>query len=187
MIWMKTLAAAAVALAVCGAAQAALIPVGNGTVRDDATNLIWLVDWNLNGQKSRQEQIAWADALDFAGSQDWALPTMDEYLTLFAAWPTQTAFTNVQSGYYWSRTEVGFQDDYFAVDADDLAPNNYPSSRLWSAVAVRAATAAVPVPEPQALALTAVALAALGLVRRRTLIASSRTAPPAPPARATGR
>lgn len=172
MIWMKTLAAAAVSLALCGAAQAALIPLGNGTVQDDATNLIWLVDWNLNGQKARQEQMDWADALDFAGSQDWALPTRDQYLTLFAAWPTQTTFTNVQSGYYWSRTPAGFQDDYFAVDAVNLAPNNYPSSRPWSAVAVREATAAVPVPEPQALALTAVALAALGLVRRRTLTGS---------------
>jgi hypothetical protein len=172
MIWMKTLAASAVSLALCGAAQAALIPLGNGTVLDDATNLIWLEDWNLNGQKSRKDQMDWADALDFAGSQDWALPTRDQYLTLFSAWPTQSAFTKVQSGYYWSRTPVGFQDDYFAVDTVDLGPNNYPSSRLWSAVAVRAATAAVPVPEPQALALTAVALAALGLVRRRALTAS---------------
>ena len=44
--------AAAALLALTGAAQAALVNLGDGTVKDTNTNLIWLQDWNVNGQQN---------------------------------------------------------------------------------------------------------------------------------------
>ena len=35
-----------------GTSNAALIDLGDGTVRDDATNLVWLRNWDVNGQHS---------------------------------------------------------------------------------------------------------------------------------------
>ena len=46
---LKTWVAAAAIVALSGAAQAALVSLGDGTVKDTNTNLIWLQDWNLNG------------------------------------------------------------------------------------------------------------------------------------------
>ena len=36
-------------VALTGAAQAALVSLGDGTVKDTNTNLIWLQDWTVNG------------------------------------------------------------------------------------------------------------------------------------------
>ncbi len=68
---LKTWVAAAALLAMTGTAQATLIIQGNGTVLDDTTYLIWLQDWNANGTKNWDTQVAWAEGLNFAGSTDW--------------------------------------------------------------------------------------------------------------------
>lgn len=80
MKFTKFWAAAAAIVAFTGAAQAALVPQGNGTVLDTNTNLIWLQDWNVNGQQNWAAQKAWAETtLDgFAGSNDWRLPDIAE-------------------------------------------------------------------------------------------------------------
>jgi hypothetical protein len=94
--------AAAVALVtLSGTAQASLISQGNGTVLDTATNLIWLQDWNVNGQQDWATQEAWAEHLTFAGSSDWVLPSISDYDTLFSEVGNLnlvSQFTNVQNG-----------------------------------------------------------------------------------------
>ena len=46
---LKTIAAAAAMVALTGTAQASLVSLGDGTVKDTNTNLIWLQNWNVNG------------------------------------------------------------------------------------------------------------------------------------------
>ena len=75
------------------------------------TNLIWLQNWNVNGQQDWSTQKAWADNLSFAGSDAWVLPSISQYATLFAEVGNLTLvpqFTNVQQPdlLYWSGTEV---------------------------------------------------------------------------------
>lgn len=166
---LKTWVAATAMLALTGAAQAALLDLGDGTVKDTNTNLIWLQDWNVNGSKNWSTQMAWAEGLAFAGSSDWELPDISEYGALFAAYGnlTQvTAFTNVQSFYYWSGTEFGgsaawifFPDNGFQVD--------WSQGAAYHAVAVRTGDVTASVPEPQTLALALLALGAMVVARRR--------------------
>jgi hypothetical protein len=101
--------------------------LGNGTVRDTSTGLIWLKDANCLGTK------AWQDAMDTAASLadgqcgltdgsvagDWRLPTNEEWGALFdtnyygpalsnatgtGKWSEGDAFINVQSRFYWTST-----------------------------------------------------------------------------------
>lgn len=55
-------------------AQAALITVGNDMVYDTASNLTWLRNAALGGQKTQADAKAWADALVIGGFDDWRLP-----------------------------------------------------------------------------------------------------------------
>ncbi len=103
--------------------------MGNGTVRDNDTGLIWLKNANAFSPANWDDAMTAAATLDegdFAwltdGSSegDWRLPTKEEY-ELFVdntytnpalsnaagdgKWSEGDAFTNVQSDYYWSSTE----------------------------------------------------------------------------------
>jgi hypothetical protein len=167
---LKSLAAAAAMVALSGAAQAALVSLGNGTVRDTNTNLIWLQDWNVNGAKNWSTQKGWADSLDFASSTDWRLPEISEYGALFTAYGnlTQVAeFTNVQPGVYWSGTEIspGLVAWLFYPD-NGLQGGDFQGNQ-FSAVAVRPGDVAASVPEPQTLALALLAFGAMVVARRR--------------------
>lgn len=171
----KTLLSAVVLSAVtASSAHAALVSLGNGTVKDTDTNLIWLQDWNLNGQKDWDTQKAWAEGLNFAGSTDWKLPEISEYRALISNYGALTAvsdFTNVQFNTYWSGTEHtagvvawGFYT-FFNLGFVNLHHGQF------YAVAVRPADAAASpgadVPEPQSLALALLALGATALTTRR--------------------
>jgi hypothetical protein len=83
LMMMKALKAAALlgVLTLVGAVQAAplLKSVSGGQgVLDTSTNLEWLQDWNLAGEKmSWSESIAWIAKLNadkYAGHNDWRLP-----------------------------------------------------------------------------------------------------------------
>jgi len=167
----KTWAAAAGMLALTGAAQAALVSLGDGTVKDTNTNLIWLQNWNVNGLQNWSAQKAWAETtLDgFAGSTDWRLPEISEYAALFTAYGDLTAvtnFTNVQSAGYLSGTEVA-PGVVRAFQAFTGRQGNFFNDSWLYAVAVRPGDVTASVPEPQTLALALLALSATVVARRR--------------------
>ena len=95
---------------------------GDGTVTDNLTGLIWLMDANCF------EAAFWADALDECNSLasgscglsddsvagDWRLPNIKELQSLIdygrgfpAVHYSHPSFTSVQSEYYWSSTSRG--------------------------------------------------------------------------------
>ena len=169
---LKSLAAAAAMVALTGAAQAALDSLGNGTVRDTNTNLIWLQNWNVNGIANWGAQKTWAETtLDgFAGSNEWRLPEISEYGALLTAYGDLTLraeFANVQPGFYWSGTEVvpGIVAWTFVPDVG-LQLVGFQDFQFF-AVAVRPGDVAASVPEPQTLALALLALGAMVVARRR--------------------
>ena len=173
MKFTKSWAAAAAIVVLTGAAQAVLMPQGNGTVLDTNTNLIWLQDWEVNGQQNWAAQKAWAETtLDgFAGSNDWRLPGIAEYANLFTAYGNLTSntlpFVDVQPFPYWSGTEFGPGTHawtfYPGLGDQPIASEGF---RLF-AVAVRPGDVTAPVPEPQTLALALLALGATVVARRR--------------------
>ena len=152
-----------------GTAQAALVSLSDSTVKDTGTSLIWLQDWNINGIKNWADQKAWAEDLVFAGSTDWRLPAIGEYLALFAAYGDLTqvsAFTDVYAADYWSGSGSGalFRDS-FRPDIGTAADPT--QDKGFFAVAVRIGDATAHVPEPQTLALALLALGASVVARRR--------------------
>ena len=170
----SSIAACAVALVfLAPAAQAALVSLGDGTVKDTNTNLIWLQDWEVNGLQNWATQKAWAETtLDgFAGSNDWRLPSIAEYVNLFGAYGDLTSntlpFVDVQTAFYWSSTE-----DAPGVFAYIFPPTfGNPTTDVevfrYFAVAVRPGDVTASVPEPQTLALALLALGATVVARRR--------------------
>ena len=174
MKFTKSWAAAAATVALMGTAQAALVLQANGLeVLDTNTNLIWLKDWNKNNRHDWITQKAWAETtLDgFAGSNDWVLPSISQYVGLFTAYGNLTSvsqFLNVQSSYYWSGTEYAPLTAYAWIfgSAGGNQAADVKTDALY-AVAVRPGDVAASVPEPQTLALALLALGATVVARRR--------------------
>ena len=87
---------------------------GDGTISDLSTGLMWAKDGNGAGCNNGgvldwEDAIAFAEALEFAGYDDWYLPETKELETIVdysAVGPAinATYFPNTQSGYYWSST-----------------------------------------------------------------------------------
>jgi hypothetical protein len=81
MPWTKRLlvVVAFLLFALTAASHATLIvqePVaGQFVVLDTDTNLMWLKDANTAGSMSWDDAVAWADGLDYAGYDDWRLPS----------------------------------------------------------------------------------------------------------------
>jgi hypothetical protein len=69
-----------------GHAQAILLDNGDGTVTDTSTGLMWLQDANYaktsgydpDGRMTWNKAMAWADALVYAGYDDWRLPIIKD-------------------------------------------------------------------------------------------------------------
>ena len=167
---LKIWAAAAAMVALTGASQAALVSNPDGTVTDTNTNLIWLQNWNVNGAQNWAAQKNWADNLTFASSSEWELPEISEYAALFTAYGNLTLvpqFTNVQSGSYWSGTEITGGNRAFLFRPANGSQNVAFQGSRFFAVAVRPGDVAASVPEPQTLALALLALGATVVARRR--------------------
>jgi len=66
-------------LVVCGlavSAQANLIPLGGGMIYDSDLDITWLQDANYAGSlMDADSAVAWADALEYQGYDDWRLPS----------------------------------------------------------------------------------------------------------------
>ena len=81
---------------------------GNGTITDITTGLMWLKNANhFDKDMEWEESIDACENLNFAGHNDWRLPTVDELLSLIdrsnhdPALPDDHPFKNGQSD-YWS-------------------------------------------------------------------------------------
>jgi hypothetical protein len=172
---LNTLVAAAALLGSMGASRAELIDLGDGTVRDTLSNLIWLQNWTVNGQKNWETQKAWAEtALDgFAGSTDWRLPDINEARNLVDTYDlnyfgNRTPFY-ILGGPIWSSTEYvdsragAFAWFFYATGGSDLARQS--SNAFW-AVAVRNADVSA-VPEPKTYAMLILGISALVAMARR--------------------
>ena len=106
--------------------------LGNGTVRDNFTNLIWLKNANCFGSMNWEGARAAAAGLndgecglsDGSTEGDWRLPTIEEFPAILdkhysnpalsdaagtGQWREGDAFNNVQFFPYWSSTE--YEDD----------------------------------------------------------------------------
>ncbi len=170
---MKNWIAIAALTTLAGTAQASLVSLGNGTVLDTTTDLVWLQDWNVNGAQDWATQVAWANGLTFAGNSDWVLPSIGNYTTLYNEVGNLTlvnVFTDVQAGYtYWTSDSYN-SDNAVAFGATDstIIPFYYKPAPNH-AVAVHAATVAdlALVPEPQTLALALLGLGALLATHRK--------------------
>jgi hypothetical protein len=94
---------------------------GDGTVRDNLTGLIW-----TRSAQAFENGMLWPDALtacsglSFAGYNDWRLPNLKEFQSLFdyghyaPVLPATHPFTNLQFYYYWTST----------TNIDPRYPNN---------------------------------------------------------------
>ena len=92
--------------------------LGNGTVKDELTGLIWLKDANCFNPQTWADAIASANALasgacglsDGSVAGDWWLPSIKELESLIdsdrigPALPSGHAFTGVQTSSFWSST-----------------------------------------------------------------------------------
>ena len=90
---------------------------GDGTVTDNLTGLIWLMNANCDGNKPWEDALTWCKALasgscdlsDGSSPGDWRLPNINELSTLFDPTleppylPDGHLFTDVRLG-YWSST-----------------------------------------------------------------------------------
>lgn len=170
--WAAEAVAAVTMVVLAGTAQAGLIDLLDGTVKDTNTNLIWLKDWNVNGQRDWATQKAWAETtLDgFAGSNDWVLPSISQLGDLYTAYGNLTLvsqFSNVQSNNYWSGTEISIPNIAKYIDAFGGKQREAFMSDSLFAVAVRTGDVTASVPEPQTLALALLAVGATVVVRSR--------------------
>ncbi len=99
----------------------------DGTVTDNNTGLIWLKNADCGGTKAWSTALTYCNSLsdgtcglsDGSAAGNWRLPNLFELESLrdmaysdpvlsnaagTAKWTNGSAFTNVQSGYYWSST-----------------------------------------------------------------------------------
>ena len=144
-------------------------PSSSLTVTDTNTNLIWLKDWNVSFVGGWATQNAWAETgLDgFTGSNDWHLPSIDQYLALSRVYGSiTTPFVDVALGNHWSSTQHQPGQALSFDPQRGRSAGNGMDQRLW-AVAVRTGDVVGRIPEPQALMLVMTALGAAAVVRRR--------------------
>ena len=108
--------------------------MGDGTIRDNDTGLIWLKDASCLGFMGWDEAMDEAASLaegqcglmDGSAAGDWRLPTKEEWEAFMstvyddpalvntignAQWSEGDAFTGVRSYYYWSSTEYEYDSD----------------------------------------------------------------------------
>jgi len=99
--------------------------IGDGTVRDNLTGLVWLKDVNCLGQHDWTGALLAANALasgacsltDGSVAGDWRLPNVKELESLIdfgqtPALPAGHPFAPLDAWYYWSSTSVPFNPPY---------------------------------------------------------------------------
>ena len=97
--------------AVAGLAER-FIDLGDGTVTDNNTRLMWTKNANIVGWKDWMGAILAVEQMTIAGFSDWRLPRLHEYRSVIdrdqhnPALPSGHPFTNVD-GDYWTSDYVG--------------------------------------------------------------------------------
>lgn len=170
----RTLIAAA-ALAAAGNAAATYhvedIGGGLGQIRNDF--IVYLLDANHaastghspDGLMTFAEAVAWADALEYAGKDDWRLPTVVDRVRL------DGPFFNVQDFYWLDGPLPGSSlppGENLAFDATNRDLYYSPSDTYNYAIAVRNSVVDFPppIPEPSTYALLLAGLGVVGLYSR---------------------
>ena len=101
--------------------------MGDGTVTDNLTGLMWAKDANMAGSMNWIYAITYATNLALGTScggprTDWRLPNRNELNSLIdvsnfvPALPSGHPFFNVQSSNYWSSTTLAYYNDSYAWD-----------------------------------------------------------------------
>jgi hypothetical protein len=78
--------------------------LGGQAAYDDALGITWVTNASLSGLKTWDNQVAWADGLDFLGFNDWRLASM----SVAAGLPTGSTTSVVDCS---SATELACQDN----------------------------------------------------------------------------
>ena len=89
--------------------NAVLKSVGDGTVIDHTTGLMWTIDDIADDRMNWNDADAAAKAVTLGGFNDWRLPTRQELLTLvddtrFGPAIDTAAFPRCKSAWYWTST-----------------------------------------------------------------------------------
>jgi hypothetical protein len=111
--------------------------IGDGTVRDRLTGLMWAKDAQLGGSKTWENALIFANVLYLGTScgtarTDWRLPNVKELQSLVdfsKQWPPLPLghpFTNVQFSNYWSSNSTA--SGTYARIADMKLGSSYPNA-----------------------------------------------------------
>lgn len=175
-------AAVGFALTVGSSASAALIGYSNGQVYDDAQDITWLRDANyactsgsaiapdVYGRMHWAEATQWAAELEFGGSTDWRLASVDELAYMYdvngVTGASTGPFIHLQPRSYASSTVVDdarVWDFHFGTGA-----RNTPGKDTWFyAWAVHDGVPAAPAPAPAPFLLLGSGLTALAVRGRK--------------------
>jgi hypothetical protein len=190
---MKSWATAAALVVLTSTAQAALVNLGNGTIKDTATNLIWRQDWNAFGGDLWATQKAKVENDSFLGYTDWVMSSSTQMTQLlagigngnaqfFALLGPQKVFNTPSIVWMGDERSALYAYYYMFSSTNTLSwfdkdpdPAVYAGRPNWGAAAVRFDDGTSPVstgpgqslPEPQTLALALLALGATVVAGRR--------------------
>jgi hypothetical protein len=176
-ITMKIMKSVLIGLLIVGfKANAALILMNAGDeVLDTNTNKIWMQDFTRSNGRAGTWTAAtnWAKSVTYAGNNTWQLSSSAEWDELASAYGDLrllSEFTNVSSGYYWTRGTRGYNT--WKVRAGQTS--SFGDVRGYGDfVGVRnltqfdAATVNATVPEPATIWLFGFGFALVGFARKR--------------------
>ncbi|OGV76197.1 MAG: hypothetical protein A3K19_18880 [Lentisphaerae bacterium RIFOXYB12_FULL_65_16] len=110
---------------------ASLLPVErftadkDGTVTDNVAGVMWAKDGTAagcNGSKALTwyEALKWVDVLQFAGFDDWQLPTEEQFQAWLSMSPKEllSQLPNTVGNIYWSKVPGSTVEEALAVDLD---------------------------------------------------------------------
>jgi len=158
---------------------------------DPNQNITWLRDWNVNGEKTWEQQLAWVSNLQIGAFANWSLPTSRNpdgsgpcegadctgsqmgYMWYEFLGNTEGALTNagpfqnLQPDFYWTGTERDASSAWYFFAGNGHQHGHIPKDFLMYAVAVRPGDVAAAVPEPQTWAMLLLGLGAVTVALRR--------------------